>query len=132
MRVVLTYGTFDLLHYGHVNLLERAKKNGDYLIVGLSTDDFNRVKGKCHYQGYNERKAMLKSIKFIDKIIPEKEWDQKIKDIKKYKVDVIVMGDDWKGDPRFEELKSHCKVEYIKRTELISSSKIKSCILNFR
>lgn len=97
MRRVITYGTFDLLHYGHINLLRRAKEQGDYLIVALSTDEFNwEQKQKKSYFSYEDRKRMLEAIRYVDLVIPEESWDQKITDVDKYHVDVFVMGDDWK------------------------------------
>jgi glycerol-3-phosphate cytidylyltransferase len=125
MKRVLTYGTYDLLHYGHIRLLKRAKELGDYLIVALSTDEFNELKGKKAYHNYETRKKMLEAIRYVDLVIPEKNWDQKIDDVKKYYVDVTVMGDDWKGNDKFEELKEYCDVIYLPRTEGISTTKIK-------
>ena len=97
MKTVLTYGTYDLLHVGHINLLKRARALGDKLVVALSTDDFNAGKGKRAIFPYAERKQILESLRFVDLVIPEKNWEQKEEDIKKYDVDVFVMGDDWKG-----------------------------------
>lgn len=93
MRKILTYGTFDLLHFGHINILKRAKELGDYLIVGLSTDEFNAIKNKKSYYSYENRKLMLEAIRYVDKVIPEEEWEQKVNDIKKYKIDIFIMGD---------------------------------------
>lgn len=123
-KIVLTYGTYDLLHIGHIKLLKRAKKLGDYLIVGLSTDEFNQTKGKDCFLPYSQRKAVLEVIKYVDKVIPEENWEQKTKDIKKYKVNVFVMGDDWKG--KFNELDKYCKVRYLKRTPSISTTILKN------
>lgn len=123
MKKVLTYGTFDLLHKGHVRILRRAKELGDYLIVAVSTDEFNALKGKKAYYSYKERKEILESIKYVDLVIPEFTWDQKIKDVIKYDVDTFVMGDDWKG--KFDFLKDYCEVIYLDRTEGISTTKIK-------
>ena len=106
MKKVLTYGTFDVLHYGHINLLKRAKELGDYLAVGLSTDEFNAIKHKQSFYSYEERKLILEAIKYVDEVFPENTWEQKINDIKKYKIDVFVMGDDWKG--YFDNLSSLC------------------------
>lgn len=101
MKRVITYGTFDLLHYGHINLLRRAKALGDYLIVGLSTDQFNwQEKQKKSYFTYEERKAMLEAIRYVDLVIPEENWDQKKTDVEKYHADIFVIGDDWKGAVR--------------------------------
>lgn len=127
MKRVLTYGTYDLLHWGHINLLRRAKKLGDYLIVALSTDDFNKQKAGKHqsYHSYENRKKMLEAIRYVDLVIPEETWDQKRDDIKKYYVDVVVMGSDWEGDKHFESLRDLCEVVYLPRTEGISTSKIR-------
>ena len=125
MRRVITYGTFDLLHYGHINLLKRAKAQGDYLVVALSTDEFNsNKKGKKCYFSYNERKQLLESIRYVDLVIPENEWEQKVNDVKEYHIDVFVMGDDWEG--KFDFLKDECEVVYLPRTPEISTTKIKN------
>lgn len=125
MKRVLTYGTFDLLHYGHIRLLKRAKKLGDYLIVALSTDEFNSIKGKKAYHSYETRKLMLEAVRYVDLVIPEKNWEQKINDIKKYEVDVLVMGNDWASSDKFQNLEDYCEVKFLKRTEGISTTKIK-------
>lgn len=125
MRKVITYGTFDLLHYGHINLLRRAKAMGDYLIVALSTDDFNRKeKSKTCYFSYEQRKQLLESIRYVDLVIPEENWEQKISDIKEFKVDTFVIGDDWEG--KFDFLKDYCEVVYLTRTPEISTTQIKA------
>jgi len=124
MRKVITYGTFDLLHYGHINILKRAKEQGDYLIVALSTNEFNEIKGKKCYFSYEERKKLVQSIRYVDLVIPENNWEQKIDDVKEYKVDVFVMGDDWKD--KFDFLKEHCEIVYLERTPEISTTKIKN------
>lgn len=123
MKRVITYGTYDLLHWGHIRLLKRAKQLGDYLIVGLSTDEFNAVKGKRAYHSYEERKMMLEAIRYVDLVVPEKDWGQKPLDIQEYHADLFVMGDDWEG--RFDDLKTLCEVVYLPRTEGISTTKIK-------
>lgn len=123
MKTILTYGTYDLLHYGHIELLRRAKEMGDYLIVGLSTDEFNDLKGKKSYYSYNERKYMLESIRYVDLVIPENNWDQKSKDVERFEVDTFVMGHDWEGE--FDFLREQCQVIYLNRTEGISTTKIK-------
>lgn len=125
MKRVLTYGTYDLLHYGHINLLKRAKELGDYLIVGLSTDEFNEIKGKKAYHNYETRKLMLEAIRYVDLVIPEENWSQKIDDIKKYQVDLLVMGDDWSDSEKFISLKEYCEIRFLPRTKGISTSKIK-------
>ena len=125
MKRILTYGTFDLLHYGHIRLLKRARDLGDYLIVALSTDEFNKLKGKKAYHNYETRKKMLEALRYVDLVIPEESWEQKINDVQKYFVDVVVMGSDWKDNEKFEVLKEYCDVVYLDRTEGISTSKIK-------
>ena len=128
MKKILTYGTFDLLHYGHINLLKRAKEMGDYLIVGLSTDEFNAIKDKKSYYSFEQRKMILEAIRYVDEVIPENSWDQKIEDVKKYDIDVFVMGDDWEG--KFDFLKDYCEVVYLPRTVGISTTKVKKELLN--
>ena len=129
MKRVITYGTFDLLHYGHINLLRRAKALGDYLIVALSTDGFNwQSKGKKSYFSYDERKAMLEAIRYVDLVIPEESWAQKQTDVEKYDVDVFVMGDDWAG--KFDFLQAQCQVVYLPRTPEISTTRIKQELHN--
>ena len=129
MKRVITYGTFDLLHYGHINLLRRAKAQGDYLIVALSTDEFNwNEKQKKSYFTYEERKAMLEAIRYVDLVVPEDNWEQKKTDVGKYNVDVFVMGDDWEG--KFDFLREQCEVVYLSRTPEISTTKIKSELNN--
>lgn len=125
MKRILTYGTFDLLHYGHIRLLQRAKALGDYLIVAVSTDEFNALKGKKSYHNYETRKKMLEAIRYVDLVIPEDNWEQKIDDVKTYHVDVVVMGSDWAGSDKFEYLNDYCEVVYLDRTEGISTTKIK-------
>ena len=125
MRRVITYGTFDLLHYGHINLLRRAKEQGSYLIVALSEDEFNeKCKSKKTYFNYEERKQLLEAVRYVDLVIPEKTWDQKVHDIQLYQADVFVMGDDWEG--KFDFLKDYCEVMYFKRTVEISTTRIKT------
>lgn len=124
MRKVITYGTFDLLHYGHINLLRRAKELGDYLIVALSTDEFNwnEKKKKCYFT-YEQRKKLLEAIRYVDLVIPEENWAQKVSDVLEFKVDTFVMGDDWEG--KFDFLKDYCEVVYLPRTPEISTTQIK-------
>ena len=124
MKRVITYGTYDLLHWGHVNLLKRARERGDYLIVALSDDNFNRIKHKESYHTYEERKLVLESIRFVDLVIPERSWEQKIDDIKTYNVDIFVIGDDWRGE--FDFLSEYCEVVYLPRTDGISTTQIKN------
>lgn len=124
MKRVITYGTFDLIHYGHINLLKRAKELGDYLIVALSTDEFNwNSKHKKCYFPYDERQKLLESIRYVDLVIPEECWEQKVSDVQLYKVDTFVMGDDWAG--KFDFLKEYCQVVYLPRTPEISTTQIK-------
>lgn len=124
MKKVITYGTFDLLHYGHINLLQRAREMGDYLIVALSTDEFNsKEKNKKTYFTYEERKRLLEAIRYVDLVIPEDKWEQKKADVREFKADIFVIGDDWEG--KFDFLKELCEVVYLERTPEISTSKIK-------
>ncbi|MBQ8962109.1 MAG: glycerol-3-phosphate cytidylyltransferase [Ruminococcus sp.] len=125
MKRVITYGTFDMLHYGHINLLRRAKEQGDYLIVALSTDEFNwREKQKKCYFSYEKRKMLLEAIRYVDLVIPEESWEQKKSDIHEYHVDTFVIGDDWKG--KFDFLKEEgAEVVYLERTPEISTTQIK-------
>lgn len=123
MKKVITYGTYDLLHVGHINLLRRARELGDYLVVVLSSDEFNAIKNKKAYHSYEDRKIILESIKYVDKVIPEYTWEQKIQDVQDNDIDIFVMGDDWEG--KFDFLKDYCEVVYLPRTEGISTSKIK-------
>ena len=124
MKRVITYGTFDLLHYGHINLLQRAKQYGDYLIVALSTDEFNwnEKQKKCYFT-YEERRRLLEAIRYVDLVIPEENWKQKVTDVQEYHIDTFVMGDDWKG--KFDFLKEYCDVVYLPRTPEISTTRIK-------
>ena len=124
MKKVITYGTFDLLHYGHVNLLQRAKALGDYLVVALSTDEFNwnQKQKKCYFS-YEERKRLLEAIRYVDLVIPEESWEQKASDVQEYHIDTFVMGNDWEG--KFDFLKEYCDVVYLPRTPEISTTQIK-------
>ena len=127
MKKVITYGTFDLLHYGHVNLLRRAKEQGDYLIVALSTDEFNwKEKQKVCYFEYEKRKQLLEAIRYVDLVIPEESWDQKVNDVQEFKVDTFVICDDWEG--KFDFLKEYCEVVYLARTPEISTTQIKETL----
>ena len=126
MKRLITYGTFDLLHYGHINLLRRAKELGDYLIVALSADDFNeREKGKKTYFSFEQRKQLLEAIRYVDLVIPEERWDQKVEDVNLYQADVFVMGDDWTGKFDFVGEKTGAEVVYLDRTPEISTTQIK-------
>jgi len=124
MKKVITYGTFDLLHVGHINLLRRARALGDYLIVVVSSDEFNAGKCKKAYHSFEDRKVILEAVRYVDEVLPEYTWEQKIDDVKNNDVDVFVMGDDWEG--KFDFLKEYCEVVYLPRTEGISTTKIKS------
>lgn len=126
LRRVLTYGTFDLLHYGHIRLLRRAAQLGDYLVVALSSDEFNAGKGKKSFYDYDKRREMLEAVRYVDLVIPENSWEQKVDDVKKYGIDVVVMGKDWDGDPRFECLRAYCEVVYLDRTDGISTTDVKA------
>ncbi|MES2438528.1 MAG: glycerol-3-phosphate cytidylyltransferase [Verrucomicrobiota bacterium] len=128
MRTILTYGTFDLLHIGHINLLRRARNLGDRLIVALSTDEFNLIqKNKTCINNYEDRKVILESLRFVDRVIPEENWEQKATDVEKYDVDVFTIGDDWEG--HFDFLKAKCEVVYLPRTANVSTTEIKNLIM---
>lgn len=127
MKKVITYGTFDLFHVGHLNILRRAKELGDYLIVAVSSDKFNASKGKKAYHSIEDRVNILKSIKYVDEVIVEESWEQKYKDIKEHNIDVFVMGHDWEG--KFDELNELCEVVYLPRTDGISTTKIKKDLM---
>lgn len=124
MKKVITYGTYDLLHVGHINLLRRAKEMGDYLLVVLSSDEFNALKHKTAYHSYEDRKHILEAIKYVDEVIPEYTWEQKVKDVVDNNIDLFVMGHDWEG--QFDFLKDYCEVVYLPRTDGISTTKIKN------
>ncbi len=124
MKKVITYGTFDLFHIGHLNILKRARAQGDYLVVAVSSDAFNAQKGKKAYYSDQDRTAILEAISFVDEVILEESWQQKIEDVKKHDIDVFVMGDDWKG--QFDFLDEYCEVVYLPRTDGISTTQIKS------
>lgn len=123
MKTVITYGTFDILHIGHINLLRRARELGDRLVVGLSTDEFNNSKHKSSLLSYENRKAVLEAIRYVDEVFPESTWKQKADDIRRYSADVFVMGDDWAQ--KFDFLSEYCKVIYLPRTAEISTTQIK-------
>ena len=129
MKKVITYGTFDLFHIGHLNLLKRAKELGDYLIVAVSSDEFNlKEKGKvCEIRDV-DRMEIVKAIRYVDEVILEESWEQKAEDVQKYDIDVFVMGDDWKG--KFDFLKEYCEVVYLPRTEGISTTQLKEELRN--
>ncbi|NTU71136.1 MAG: glycerol-3-phosphate cytidylyltransferase [Coriobacteriia bacterium] len=126
MKRVLTYGTFDLLHHGHIRILQRAKALGDYLVVAVSTDEFNAGKGKKAFHDYALRKEVVESIRYVDLVIPENSWEQKLDDIKNYSIDVVVMGDDWADSDKFDYLKDHCELVFLARTDGISTTEIKA------
>lgn len=122
-KIVLTYGTFDMFHIGHLNLLNRLKSLGDKLIVAVSTDEFNSIKGKKTLIPFEQRALIVQNIKCVDIVIAEENWEQKIDDIKKYNVDIFAMGDDWQG--KFDFLKDYCEVIYLPRTQNISTTELK-------
>jgi len=128
-RRVITYGTFDMFHIGHLRLLKRLKEMGDELIVAVSTDEFNSLKGKKTLIPYEQRAEIVESIRYVDKVIPEKNWEQKIDDIKNYDIDLFVIGDDWEG--KFDFLKEYCEVKYLDRTKDISTTQLKKSLTNF-
>lgn len=124
MKKILTYGTFDTLHFGHILLLQRARALGDHLTVGLSSDAFNDAKGKRSFFNYDARAEMLGAIRYVNEIIPENSWSQKADDIQRLGIEVFVMGDDWAG--KFDDLSAYCEVKYLSRTPDISSTMIRS------
>ncbi len=128
MRTVLTYGTFDVLHTGHINLLRRARELGDRLIVGLSTDEFNAGKHKTSLLDYDNRRTVLEAIRYVDLVIPETRWEQKTDDVREHNVDIFVIGDDWAG--KFDFLSEFCEVRYLSRTADISSTLVKQTLLD--
>ena len=130
MKRIITYGTFDTFHWGHMQLLQRARAMGDWLAVGLSSDEFNSVKGKTSWLTYAERKQILAGVKYVDFIFPENDWSQKRNDIIKYNIDVLVMGDDWLG--KFDDLSDICQVVYLPRTVQISSTLIKNNLCKYK
>ena len=127
MKKVLTYGTFDLLHDGHINLLRRARQLGDYLIVGLSTDSFNTIKQKEAVMSFEQRLRLLEALKYVDEVIPEQHWEQKTEDIKKHSVSIFVMGSDWTG--KFDFLQELCDVQYLERTADVSTTQLKEKVV---
>lgn len=128
MKRVITYGTYDLITPGHIQHLKESKELGDYLIVGLSTDEFNHIKHKRSYLSYDERKIVLEAIKYVDEVIPEIDWNQKIDDIKKYNIDILTMGSDWEGSPKFEELKDYVEIKYTTRPFIWSSTDFRDSV----
>lgn len=126
MKVIITYGTFDMFHIGHLNLLKRLKSMGDKLIVAVSTDEFNALKNKKTLIPYEQRAEIVEAIKYVDRVIPEENWEQKITDVTKYNVSTFVMGDDWQG--KFDFLKEYCDVEYLTRTEGVSTTMLKKTL----
>ncbi|MGX7030463.1 glycerol-3-phosphate cytidylyltransferase [Vagococcus zengguangii] len=124
MKKVITYGTFDLLHKGHINILRRAKEMGDHLTVVISSDEFNAIKGKTSFMPFEDRKYILEAVKYVDAVLPENDWEQKIADVVDNEIDIFVMGHDWEG--KFDFLKDYCEVIYLPRTEGISTTKIKT------
>ena len=128
-KTIITYGTFDLFHIGHLKLLQRLSRLGVKLIVAVSTDEFNKLKGKKTIIPYEQRAEIVENIKCVDMVIPEYNWEQKVKDIKEYNVDIFSIGDDWKG--KFDFLKEHCEVIYLDRTEGISSTQLKNTLKTF-
>ena len=129
MKTVLTYGTFDLFHIGHLNILKRARELGDKLIVAVSTDEFNATKGKTTLMPFEHRVELVRSVRYVDEVIAEHQWDQKIADVQQHQVDIFVMGSDWQG--KFDFLKPYCEVVYLPRTDNFSSTDLKKAIQVF-
>ena len=128
-KTIITYGTYDMFHIGHLRLLQRLSKLADRLIVAVSTDEFNEGKGKKTLIPYEQRAEIIENIKCVDLVIPENDWEQKIKDVKKYDVDIFAIGDDWEG--KFDFLKEYCEVVYLERTNNISTTQLKKSLTNF-
>lgn len=128
-KIIITYGTFDMFHIGHLNLLNRVKSLGDRLIVGVSTDEFNALKGKKTLIPFDQRRQIVEAIRGVDLVIPETGWEQKVDDIKRHNVDVFVMGNDWAG--KFDHLKAYCDVVYLERTDGISTTELKQSLKKF-
>lgn len=126
MKTVITYGTFDILHAGHINLLRRARELGDRLVVGLSTDEFNRGKHKSSLLNYENRRVVLESIRYVDEVFAESNWEQKAGDVMKFSADIFVMGEDWMG--KFDHLSNLCRVVYLPRTDGISTTEIRQTL----
>lgn len=128
MKKVITYGTFDLFHRGHLELLRRARELGDYLVVVVSSDEFNALKNKKSFYSFEDRKAIVEAIRYVDEVLPEYTWEQKIDDVKNNDIDIFVMGHDWEG--KFDFLKEYCEVVYLPRTDGISTTQIKEELSN--
>lgn len=128
-RTIITYGTFDMFHIGHLNLLKRLSEMADRVIVAVSTDEFNLGKGKKTLIPYEQRAQIVESVKYVDLVIPEENWEQKITDVQKYNVDIFAIGDDWKG--HFDFLHEHCEVIYLERTQSISTTSLKKSLTRF-
>ncbi len=129
MKTVITYGTFDMFHIGHLKLLQRLSELGDELIVAVSTDEFNKLKSKTVLIPYEQRAEIIRNIRCVDKVIPEQNWEQKVSDIQKYNIDILAMWDDWKG--KFDFLKEHCEIVYLERTKNISTTQLKKSLTSF-
>lgn len=129
MSTIITYGTFDLFHVGHVRLLKRLSESCERLIVGCSTDEFNTLKGKKCIFHYTDRAEILSSCRYVDQVFPENSWEQKVEDIKKYNADIFAIGDDWEGKFDFLETEGHCRVMYLPRTKGISTTEVRSTVI---
>jgi glycerol-3-phosphate cytidylyltransferase len=128
MKTIITYGTFDLFHFGHVRLFKRLKRLGDKLIVGVSTDEFNALKGKAAFFNFQQRQEIVAACKYVDEVIAENNWHQKRNDIIRLNADIFAIGDDWKG--KFDDLSDICNVFYLERTQQISTTEIKNNLAN--
>jgi glycerol-3-phosphate cytidylyltransferase len=128
-KTIITYGTFDMFHIGHLKLLQRLAELGDEVIVAISTDEFNQLKGKKTLIPFEQRMEIVKNIKYVDKVIAEESWEQKVDDIQKHHIDIFAMGDDWEGE--FDFLKEYCEVVYLPRTKSVSTTKLKKSLTNF-
>lgn len=128
-KTIITYGTFDMFHIGHLKLLERLSEMAEKVIVAVSTDEFNALKGKKVLIPYEQRAAIVASIKYVDMVIPEENWEQKEQDVKKHGVDIFAIGKDWEGE--FDFLAPLCEVVYLERTQNISTTDLKKSLRNF-
>lgn len=128
-KTIITYGTFDMFHVGHLNLLRRLSEMADRVIVGVSTDEFNAGKGKKVLIPYEQRADIVSAIQYVDLVIPEKSWEQKLSDVKKHQVDIFAIGKDWEG--KFDFLSDLCEVVYLDRTESISTTDLKRSLKRF-
>ena len=128
-KTIITYGTFDMFHIGHLNLLRRLKEMADRVVVAVSTDEFNLKKNKKTLIPYEQRVEIVAAVRYVDLVIPEVAWEQKVDDVRKYDVDIFAIGKDWEG--KFDFLKEFCEVIYLERTHSISTTDLKRSLKHF-